>query len=78
MDSYPMPTQRQPIIVGPYTEQGRLVRILRHDGVTTVPVMIASGRAFVEYVERARPLTDLSPPDQQVQWADRPEEWPEG
>lgn len=73
-----MPTTRQPIVVGPYTEQGRVVRILRHDGTPTEPVEITSGRAFVEYVGSTRPLTDLSPPDQQIHWADRPEEWPEG
>lgn len=70
--------QEQPVSVGPYRPEGRVVQICRTGGTLTHPDRIATKAEFAAYVETVRPFTDLSPEAGQVHWADRPGEWPEG
>jgi hypothetical protein len=73
----PEPTEQQPVTVGPYNGEGRIVRVRYPDGRLTVPGPFTSAASFARYVDNVRPHTDLSPAAGQIQWADRPDEWPE-
>lgn len=78
MTELPRPTEELPIVVGPYTPNGRTLWIKRHDGTFTDPNGIALDRATYEHLtERCRPASVYGPPEQLTWWADRPGEWPD-
>lgn len=64
--------------MGPYQPDGREIWVIRHDGTFTDPGKVPNRAAFDQVVEVLRPAAICGMTHGQVQWADRPNEWPQG